>query len=87
MEIVGLDIVLGQVTRLCEYANAEHGAYHSMHEALGVLEEEVDEFRREVFKNPAKRDPARLYLELIDVAQVALRAAAQIRETQMKEDG
>jgi NTP pyrophosphatase (non-canonical NTP hydrolase) len=55
---------------------AKYGPMHSPHEALGVLLEEVDEFKREVFARDHDHD--RLRAELIDIACVCLRYAAQL---------
>ncbi len=52
--------------------------YHSAHEALGVLLEEVDEFQRIVFQKQQQRDLAAMRNELIQIAAVALRAAAEV---------
>ena len=54
-----------------------HGTTNSVHEALGIMEEEYDEFKREVFKyNPAKgRDTKpQMHTELIHMAAVAVKA-------------
>ncbi len=52
--------------------------YHSAHEALGVLLEEVDEFQRCVFQKPQHRDLVAMRKELIQIAAVALRAAVEV---------
>lgn len=49
---------------------------HSLHEAKGVIDEEVFEFHLEAYKNPRKH-PDRMALarkELIQVAAMAIRA-------------
>lgn len=47
----------------------EHGEYNSVHEALGVILEEFEEFKAEIFKN----DTARAVEEARQVAATALR--------------
>lgn len=57
------------------------GSYRSMHEAYGVLSEEVAEFFEEVRKKQS--DPTRLPLcrqEAIDVAVVALRVVFMLTD-------
>jgi len=52
--------------------------YHSAHEALGVLLEEVDEFQRIVFLKQEDRDLDAMRKEAIQIAAVALRIAAEV---------
>ena len=52
--------------------------YTSTHQALGILWEEFEEFKAEVFKQRAERDPARMLEELIQVAAVCQRAAEDL---------
>lgn len=60
-------------------ADEAHGRhYASAHEAESVLREEMDEFWDEVKKK--KRNPGRMYEELIQVAAVACRYASQLLE-------
>ena len=53
-----------------------HGPFRSAHEAYGVLAEEVDEFWDEVKRKRAERSKERMRAELIQVAAVAIKAAA-----------
>ena len=46
-----------------------HKPYNSLHEALAVLEEEIHEFRMEVYKSP-KKHPDRMKLALEEIKQV-----------------
>ena len=57
-------------------AVAKHGEFRSAHEAYGVLVEEVAEFFDEVRKKRADRDVMAMRGELIQVAAVAVKAAA-----------
>lgn len=52
-------------------------AFNSAHEAYGVLAEEFDEFWDEVKINQKRRDPYKMRAELIQIAAVATRAAAE----------
>lgn len=64
-----IDEVLAELAR----AEAAFPPFHSAHEGFAVLLEEVDELKAEVWKSPAKRDPARLRAEAIQVAAMAIR--------------
>lgn len=57
---------------------AKWGPYHSAHEAKGVLDEEVFEFTLEVYKKQSERNLAHMRKELLQIAAVAIRAAAHI---------
>lgn len=70
-----LDAVLHDVAREAEHAEWTHGPFHSEHEAYAVLLEEVEEYWAEVKKEPAARDAAQRYHELVQVAAVATLAA------------
>ena len=52
-----------------------HGDIHSLHEGLGVLFEEFDEFKAEVWKKEQNRSKEHLREELVQIAAVALRIA------------
>ncbi len=54
------------------------GPYNSAHEAKGILDEEVFEFTQIVFMKQKNRDLVKMRGELIQVACVAVRAAAEI---------
>lgn len=57
----------------------KHPPYHSAHELLGVLLEEVDEFQREVFTQGNERGSEQMCIELLHVAAVALRGIEDLR--------
>lgn len=63
------------VDELKTKVRAKHGPYNSWHEAHSVLREEFDEFWEEVKHKESERDPERLLSELVDIVQVAERAA------------
>jgi hypothetical protein len=42
--------------------------FHSAHEALGLLWEEFEELKKEVFKRKRIKDPLRFINELVDIA-------------------
>ncbi len=69
---VGVNILLlDQVDdELCQ-AERKHGPIHSLHEGLAVIDEELHEFRMEVYKDQPNYEHARR--ELIQVAAMALR--------------
>jgi hypothetical protein len=62
----------------CEFyrANRAHPPIVRIHEALGVVEEEFDEFRREVFKK--NHDKSRLRAELVQLAAMCLRTVIDL---------
>ena len=51
------------------------GPYHSAHEGIAVLLEEVDELKTHVWTNQKKRDVQAMRAEAIQVAAVALHFA------------
>lgn len=57
----------------------EHGGFHSVHEAYGVLMEEVEEFFDEVKKKNKARSKVAMRAELLQIAAVAIKAAACIK--------
>lgn len=59
-------------------ARATHAPMHSAHEAFAVILEEVEEFKEEVWKKQAQRDPYRLLSELVQIAAMAQRAAEDL---------
>ncbi len=54
--------------------------FHSAHEGYAVIEEEIDELRREVFKKPQCRSQVRLRREAIQVAAMAVRFITDVLE-------
>ena len=53
---------------------------HSAHEALGIILEEVDELKREVFRRKRINDPLKFLNELVDIASYCEIFAEDIRE-------
>lgn len=76
----------------CRQATAEalrgrgiFGPFASWHEALAVLEEEVDELKAEIRrKNP---NPEKLHTEAVQVAGLALRIAAWAHRERVRQEG
>lgn len=68
---------LDDVRQEAATAVVEHGEFNSLHEAYGVLLEEVDELWEEVRKKRKDRDPARIRAELVQIAAVCVKAAAK----------
>jgi hypothetical protein len=78
---VNTDALFSAALEAADAANKaaqEHGGYNSAHEALGVLLEEVEEFKLEVFKKGSERLPARMRAELMDIAAVCIKYAAML---------
>jgi hypothetical protein len=69
-----LDSVAFQVDR----DEAAWGPYNSAHEAKGILDEEVWEFTKEVYVKQELRDLNKMRKELLQIAAVAIRAAAHV---------
>jgi hypothetical protein len=61
-----------------ERAEERFRPYASAHEALGVITEEFEEFRAEVFRSEADRDYAAMRKELVQLACTAIRAIRDI---------
>jgi hypothetical protein len=55
---------------------------HSLHEAFGLLLEEVEEFKAEVWKKREERDYYNILRELAQIAAIAERTAWEIGECQ-----
>ena len=55
-----------------------HPPVHSYHEALGLLEEEVEEFREIVFLKEALRDNYEARKELVQIGQLVQRIAEDL---------
>jgi hypothetical protein len=70
-----LAIVLTEVQR----ARSLHAPLNSPHEAYAVILEELDEFKAEVWKKRAARDPRAMREELIQIAAMCARAAEDLR--------
>lgn len=66
-------LVLAEV----EAARAEHGPYDNEFEALGVILEELDEFKEWVWKRRKDRDPVKMLGELVQVAATCRMASAE----------
>ncbi|GEM_PF-4820415 len=60
-------------------AVALHGEFASLHEALGVMDEEFHEFKLEVYKKAEARDPQRVYDELVQIAAMCAKAAQLVK--------
>lgn len=74
-----LEHVMGMVGREVQDATRAHGpVYHSAHEAFGVLLEEVEEFKEWVWRKRGERIRAAMVKELVQVAAVATKYAAQL---------
>jgi len=48
------------------------------HEAHSIIQEEFDEFQREVYKNHKNRNPAKMRNELVQLAAMCLRALVEV---------
>lgn len=70
--------VMADLEGTLERALEKSERYASAHEALGVFEEELHEFRLEVFKRREARDPKLLRQEALDVAAACLKYARQL---------
>jgi NTP pyrophosphatase (non-canonical NTP hydrolase) len=66
---------LEEVAAEAERAVQKHGNYNSLHEAFGVMLEEVDEFWEIVRMKRSKRDPKRIREELVQIAACCAKAA------------
>lgn len=64
---------LGFVNLEYQHATRTFGAFHSAHEGLAVIEEEFEELKREVFRNPHFRTKEQMAREAKQVAAMALR--------------
>lgn len=69
-----LDDVDKEVRRATEL----HGPFNSAHEAYAIILEELDEFKAQVWKKPANRDPGNMREELVQIAAMATRAAMDL---------
>jgi len=60
-----------------ERAQAKHARLNSPHEAYAVILEELDEYWEEVRKRRADRRPVAMWVELVQIAAMAARAAIE----------
>ena len=60
-----------------ERAQAQHAPMNSSHEAYAVILEELDEYWEEVRKRRSERRPAAMWVELVQIAAMAARAAIE----------
>lgn len=67
--------ILDEIAEEADRAVKKHGQYNSLHEAYGVLVEEVAEFFEEVRKKRSKRNRDNIRQELVQIAAVCLKAA------------
>lgn len=58
-----------------EYNQAvkNNGSFHSAHEGLAVIWEELDELKAEVWKKKMYRDDSKMYCEAMQIAAMGLR--------------
>ena len=71
-------LFLAEVAREVERARSLHPQIHSAHEGYAVILEELDEFKAEVWKKQARRNPAAMLTELIQCAAMCARVAVDI---------
>lgn len=71
--------MIARILAEADRAHARYGDFASMHEAYGVLAEEVAELFEAVRLRQGKARGARVEAEAIQVAAVALRMAEQAR--------
>ncbi len=57
-------------------ARETHPRMHSLHEAYAVILEELDEFKAHVWEKQSKRDPRKVYIELMQLAAMVARCVA-----------
>lgn len=79
--------MITKVQKEMEAARTKYGAFHSSHEVYGVLKEEVDEFW-ELVKDKDKllsnTKRSRMITELTQIASVAIRAAKELENGEIK---
>lgn len=68
------DLVQEELTR----ARRKHENLHSFHEAPAVIDEELHEFRMEVYKREGTRDLGLILDELVQVAAMCHRTASDL---------
>jgi len=70
---------LQDMTLELDKAEALHGPYKSYHEAYAVILEELDEFWQIVKMKTQDRNDSDAYIELVQIAVTAWRAAQDLR--------
>lgn len=76
--------ILLEIKAECESAMQAYPAFHSYHEGYAVLLEEVDELWDQVKLKPKLQDKAKMRLECIQIAAMALRFAIELCENNPK---
>lgn len=78
VELVVLDDFLANVGDELRRAQAKWPPMNSAHEAYAVILEELDELWAEVRKKQTEHDHSAMYAELVQIAAMAARAAADV---------
>ena len=64
---------VSEVDRELDYATKTYGKFASPHEGLAIIEEEVDELRREVYKHHTLRNAEQMVKEAKQISAMAMR--------------
>lgn len=67
------DEILGEISVEATKAINKHGPVHSLHEAYGLIAEELAEFFDEVRKKSTKRDLKNTRQELVQIAAICVK--------------
>ncbi|MDA8178332.1 MAG: hypothetical protein M0T69_02160 [Deltaproteobacteria bacterium] len=72
-ELDRADKAIALIIREFAQATSMNGAFHSAHEGLAVILEELDELKEEVWKKARNRDPDAMIKEAKQVGAMAMR--------------
>ena len=78
MAKIEIEKLLNDIYTEVKEAKEKYPTYNSAHEGYGLLLEEVDELKEEVFLKQDQRSIARMKKEAIQIAAVALRIALEV---------
>lgn len=69
------------------FATNKFGAFHTAHEGIGIILEEFEELKKEVFKKQGERTRPKMRREAIQLATMAIRFVSDICDNDTKWNG
>ncbi len=79
--------ILNDVGAEYDRAISLHKPFNSAHEGLGVIWEEFEELKREVFQQSVNRDKAAMREECVQLAAMACRFIVDVIPLEVRNDG
>lgn len=77
-ELDRAEIAIHKIVQEYQRATSLNGPFHSAHEGFGVIYEEYDELKAEVWKNELRRDYEAMMKEAVQLAAMAMRFVVDV---------